>query len=73
MIQKYDELTAFLSGIAGSLLAINLAGITWETAWANLGNLLWLGFIAMFSGAMGVLGKHLINKLMRRKSKNKNL
>lgn len=65
MNQRFDDLTAFLSGLVGAILAINLMDITWDIAWENLGRLLWLGFVALFSGAMGVLGKHLISKLIR--------
>ena len=69
MGQKYDDLTGFISGLAGTTLAINLAGITWQSAWESFGQILWLGFIALFSGGMGVLGKHLITKYLNRKKK----
>jgi len=69
MEQKYDDLTGFISGLAGTTLAINLAGITWQSAWESFWQILWLGFIALFSGGMGVLGKHLITKYLNRKKK----
>lgn len=68
---NYEDLVAFISGILGTILAINLAGIEWEAVWANVGDLLWLGMVAAFSGAMGVLGKHFIGKLIKKFSKNK--
>ena len=67
MQQKYDELTGFIFGTAGGFGAVNLLGITWNTAWQNVGQLLWVGFIALFTGGMGVLGKHLVTKWLKRK------
>lgn len=69
MEQKYDNITGFISGIFGGIAYINFANITWETAWESIGHLLWLGFIALFTGAMGVAGKHLITKWFKRKTK----
>lgn len=68
---NYEDLVAFISGIIGTMLAINLAGIGWDAVWTNVGDLLWLGMVAAFSGAMGVLGKHFIGKLIKKFSKNK--
>jgi len=65
MNERFDDLTGFLSGLIGAALAIGLMDITWNIAWENLGRLLWLGFVAGFSGAMGVLGKHLISRLLK--------
>ena len=76
MEHRNEDTIAFISGIIGSILAINLAQITWDGIWSNIANLLWLGTIALFSGAMGVIGKKLVGKIMKlinhRKSKNRN-
>lgn len=74
MIQKMeyknmDDAVSAISGIIGGILAINLAGITWDSVLLNFGHLLWVGIIAFFSGAMGVLGKHLIGKMIKKFSK----
>lgn len=60
---------AAVSGIAGGGLYITLGKIDWQVLFNSLGSLLWLGFIALFSGAMGVLGKHLASKYLKRKNK----
>lgn len=74
--KDFETTIGFVSGVAGFLLAINLAQITWDGIWSNIANLLWLGTIALFSGAMGVIGKILVGKIMKlinhRKSKNRN-
>lgn len=67
MEQKYDELTAAISGIVGGFISIHLMGITWQTAWEYLGQLLWVGFIALFTGGMGVVGKHFVSKWLKPK------
>jgi len=71
MEEKYDAITAFFSGIIGSALAIHfeLAQINWASIFENAGHMIWLGFVALFSGGMGVLGKHLITKYLNRKKK----
>ena len=69
MEHNNDGLIGFLSGITGAGFAAHLLNITWDTAWQNLGQLLWLGFIALFSGAMGVLGKHMVGKLIKKYTK----
>lgn len=71
MEHRNEDTIAFISGIIGSILAINLAGITWDAVWSNLGNLLWLGTIACFSGAMGVVGKLLVGRFIKNYNKNK--
>lgn len=69
MEQNNDNLVGFISGIAGGVTYLFFAGITWVTAWENVGNILWLGFVALFSGVMGVLGKHWAGKYLKRKSR----
>ncbi len=66
-----EELAGIIAGILGGLGSIHLMGITWETAWADLGNILWVGFVSMFTGAMGALGAHLFKKLFIKKKINK--
>ena len=66
---KYDDVVGAISGIIGGILAINLADINWDTIMLNLGQLLWLGLIAAFSGAMGVLGKYIINRIIKKYTK----
>lgn len=65
--------TAFISGIAGTVLYKMLIGINlnWQTVEEAILNLLWVGTVAAFSGAMGVIGKHYVGKLIKRFSKNK--
>lgn len=62
-----DDIVAFVSGIAGGSAYLKIAGITWQDAWQNIEHLLWLGFVAMFTGAMGVIGRHLIIKYFKKK------
>jgi len=64
---------AFISGIVGTLLLKIVAGLNfdWLTIWDALGDLAWVGIVAAFSGAMGVLGKYYINKLIKLFTKNK--
>ena len=66
---KYDDAVAAASGILGGILGVELVGISWDTIMMNLGQLLWLGVIAAFSGAMGVLGKYAINQLIKKYTK----
>lgn len=67
MEQKNDTLVGIISGILGGSIYANFADITWQTVWANAGHVLWLGFIALFSGTMGVIGKHWAQKYLKRK------
>ncbi len=64
---------AFLSGITGTVLLKVITGMnfTWDTVFEALLNLAWVGTVAAFSGAMGVLGKHYVGKLIKRFTKNK--
>lgn len=66
MKHPIDDIIGFISGLFGG--GIYLA-INWQRVWDGVGNLLWLGVIAMFSGAMGILGKHLASKYLKRKKK----
>jgi hypothetical protein len=70
MKHPIDDIVGFLSGFAGGGLYAKLMGITWYTAWENLGQIIWIGFIALFSGIMGVIGKHLATKYLKRKKAN---
>ena len=67
MHEKYDELTAFISGIIGGSVTIHIIGISWQDILSNVSNLLWIGFVALFTGGMGVLGKHIVTKILKRK------
>ena len=67
---KWDNTIGFFSGIFGGSMYVKFAGITWQSAWESMGHVLWLGFIALLSGAMGVLGKHLAQKYLKRKTKS---
>ena len=64
---------AFFSGIAGTTLMKIITGMNfdWQTILDATLNLLWIGTVAAFSGAMGVLGKHYVGKLIKHFSKNK--
>jgi len=66
---KYDNAVAAISGILGGIFGVELVGISWDTIMMNLGQLLWLGVIAGFSGAMGVLGKYAIIQLIKKYTK----
>lgn len=60
-----DALAALL-GIIGSFLTINLAGISWQWFFDNATHALGLGAVAAFSGAMGVVGKNIGERIMKR-------
>lgn len=66
MHEKYDEITAFISGLIGGVATIHIMDITWNDVWNNAGQLIWVGFVALFTGGMGVLGKHLVTLLIKR-------
>ena len=66
MHQKYDELTGFLAGLVGGGLTIHLMDITWKDIFNNAGQLVWVGFVALFTGLMGVLGKHVASSIIKR-------
>jgi hypothetical protein len=67
MKHPIDDIVAFISGLGGSSIYAWVCGITWESAWDSTAKLLWIGIVALFSGAMGVLGKHLMGKLFKKK------
>lgn len=67
MKHPIDDIVGFFSGLFGGSVAAWVMGITWQNAWESAGKLLWLGFVAMFTGGMGVLGKHLIQRYLKRK------
>jgi xanthine/uracil permease len=68
MKHPVSDMIAFLYGNAGGAIAAWIMGITWQTAYESIGHLLWLGFAAAFTGGMGVLGKHAVNKYLKRKN-----
>lgn len=70
MEEKYDKLTGFIGGILGGGFYFHFMDLTWEQIWSNALNLVWLGVVALFTGGMGVLGKHLVSQyLLKRKNK----
>ena len=69
MKHPIDDIVGFFSGLFGGSVYAFIAGITWQNAFDSLGKLLWLGFVAMFTGGMGILGKHLVQKHLLKKDK----
>lgn len=67
-----DDIVGFLSGLLGGTVCVHLANFTFDDIWSNAVNFMVLGITAMFTGGMGVLGKHLVQKyIMRKKNKSK--
>lgn len=65
-----EDISGAVFGFLGGAGAVHFMEITWQTAWENLGSLLWVGFVALFTGAMGAVGAHLVKKyLLKRKNK----
>lgn len=64
-----EGLTGAIFGYIGGSGAAYFLGITWKTAWENLGGLLWVGFVALFTGAMGAIGAHLVKKYLLKRKK----
>lgn len=73
MEQSNENGFAFMSGIAGTVIMKIILGVplNWQNVEDAILDLLWVGAVAAFSGAMGVLGKHYVGKLIKRFSKNK--
>ncbi len=69
MKHPIDDVVAFFSGLFGGSMYAFIAGITWTSLFENALQLFYLGFIAAFTGAMGVVGKHLIGKYLNKKKK----
>jgi hypothetical protein len=69
MRHPIDDIIGAISGLFGGSLYLWFAGINWHTIYENAGKMVWLGFIAFISGAMGILGKHLMDKYLKRKKK----
>jgi hypothetical protein len=69
MKHPIDDIVGLVFGIAGGGIYAKLMGITWQFAWQSLGHIIWIGFIAVFSGAMGVIGKHLATKYLKLKKR----
>lgn len=66
-----DDIVGFLSGLLGGTLCVHIANLTFADIWSNAANFLILGVTAMFTGGMGVFGKHLVQKyLLHRKNKS---
>ena len=58
-------------GVAGAIVGVLTSfflGITWQIVFESVANLIWLGFVALFTGAMSVVGKRLIEKYYKSKS-----
>lgn len=70
-MNSMNDTVAALFGIVGGIITSLIMGITWQNAWENAGNLLWLGFVAMFTGGMGIVGKKLVEKYWDKRKKNK--
>ena len=66
-----EELIGILSGITGGIGTVHFMGITWQSAWENLGGLLWVGFVSLFTGAMGAIGAHFVKKYINYRKKSK--
>lgn len=69
MKHPIDDLVGAISGLLGGSVYIWIGGITWQTFYEGAGQIFWLGFVAFLSGAMGILGKHLMDKYLKRKNK----
>lgn len=63
-----DWITGIIGAIVG-LFSTSLMNITWQELFENIWHFLGVGLIALFTGAMSVVGKHLIEKLIKRKKK----
>ncbi len=66
MKHPVDDVVAFFSGLTGGSIYAWIAGITWSSFFTSAGQLLWLGIVAMFTGGAGVLGKHMVTKLIKK-------
>lgn len=64
-----DDIVGCVSGLFGGVLYIHFAGVTWQNAFENIGKLCWVGFVAFFTGGMGILGKHVVQKYILKKKK----
>jgi len=66
-----EKTIAWICGMAGGCLAYAKAHLfmmdIWGTLQDKLVSIVWAGFVAFFTGAMGVLGKRAIEKLFKRK------
>ena len=66
-----EKMIAWICGMAGGCLAYANAHLMfidlWGTIQDKLLSILWAGFVAFFTGAMGVLGKRMIEKLFKKK------
>lgn len=67
MKHPIDDIVAFFSGVTGAGIYSAILGITWTDVVHSAGQILWLGFVAMFTGGMGVLGKHWVTKLLKKR------
>jgi len=61
---KIEEWVAWIFGITGGCIAYAnmpiLLHLDWSFLLTSIFKLLWTGFVALFSGAMGVVGKRLV-------------
>lgn len=69
-MDNHEEAAGIIGGLLGGIGAIHFMGITWETAWSSLGHLMWVGFVALFTGAMGALGTHLVKRYIIKSKTN---
>lgn len=68
---SYEDYIVGGIGAAVGLIATNLLGVTWQTFSDSVTHLVWVGFIAFFSGIMSVLGKKAIEKFMDKMKRKK--
>jgi hypothetical protein len=69
MKHPIDDIVGAISGLFGGTLYVWIGGITWQSFYQGFGQLIWLAFVAFLSGAMGILGKHLMDKYIKRKKR----
>lgn len=67
----WEQISGVVWGLIGGRIGMYIMGITWDRLLSEGGHVLWLGFIAFFTGAMGALGTHLAKKYIINKKQNK--
>ncbi len=67
MKHPIDDIVAFFSGVTGAWVYSAILGIHWSDILTSAGQLLWMIVVAMITGGAGVLGKHWMTKLLKRK------
>jgi len=69
---KWDATVSFITGALSAIGALkaNLLQINWETWWIHLAAKSFeVGFVALVGGAMGLIGKKLVEKYLFKKPK----